>query len=81
MKRTLKNLVTAGIIGLTTLILANKAEAGVSGNIKYIHTSDESRSSGSYLESNLFYGLPRGISGYSFVDLYYHGMVILEELL
>lgn len=73
MKKTLKDIVTAGMIGLATLLHVKKAEANVSGNVKWIQTTEEAKSYGSYVESNVFYGLPKGVNGYTFVDLYNDG--------
>ena len=71
--KNLRSIVTVGMIGLATLIPIRDAKADVSGNVKYIQTTEESNSSGSYPECNVFYELPRGINGYTFIDLYDHG--------
>lgn len=64
---------TSIVVGAATLALSSpRIDADVSGNIKYIQTTQESNSLGSYPEANVFYGLPRGISGYTFLDLYNH---------
>ncbi len=72
-RSTLRGL--AGIVALGVAALAlspSKTNADVGGNIKYVQTSEESNSLGSYPEANVFYNLPKGISGYTFVDLYNH---------
>ena len=83
-QKVLRNIATAGIISLTALTLPNKAMAEVHGNIKYIKTTEESNSVGSYVEGNFFYELPGKINGYTFVDLYgkehgYFGKTSLDK--
>jgi len=69
MKRTLKSLVTAGAIGLASL-MSMKAEAQVHGSVEYIQSE---KSENSYSRLNLFYGLPEDVRGFSFIELYDNG--------
>ncbi|MDP3986912.1 MAG: hypothetical protein Q8P81_01660 [Nanoarchaeota archaeon] len=69
----LKTIITAGVMGLATLLPGRAESDNLSGNVKYIQTSNESNSLGSYPETNVFYGLPRGMKGFTFMDLYTDG--------
>jgi hypothetical protein len=52
----------------------------VSGDVGYIYSGEQE---GSYLETNLFYGLPWGVNGFTYVDLYnlggYFGETSLDK--
>jgi len=64
-KKTLRNIRNSlKYLGIATAIgLAPKmTEAGVNGNTRYVHPDN-------YVETNAFYGLPKDVRGYTFMDL------------
>lgn len=70
MRKTLRSLLTAGTIGLASLMPAKKAEAQVAGNIEYIQSEKKENSFG---RLNMFYSLPEKANGFSFIEFYRNG--------
>lgn len=75
MKNILKNLVTSTVIGLVTLFPIKNA-SGSDGVLKYVHPTQNGVSdtyNEPYLEQNAFYNLPKGIKGFTWVQMYNKG--------
>ena len=72
MTKTLRNLVTAGAVGLgvATGMPAERAEAQVAGNVEYIQSEKNEKS---FARGNIFYGLPQNVNGFSFIEFYKNG--------
>lgn len=70
MKKTIRNLIGAGIIGLASLFPMKNANAQISGDIEGIKSFESEQS---YFRPNIFYDLPLGIKGYTFGEFYEDG--------
>lgn len=69
MKKTLRNILAGISIGVASL-LPMKSNAQINGNIEGIKSFEPEKS---YVRTNLFYGLPLEIKGYTFGEFYSDG--------
>jgi hypothetical protein len=67
MKKTLRNLTAGVMLGACSLIPMKNANAQLSGSIETIKSS---KPKNSYIRPCLFYDLPAGIKGFTFLEFY-----------
>lgn len=69
MIKSLKNaLIGAGLVSATCGAVA-QAQGNVSGNVEYIQPTNTKNNKDAYARINAFYGFPRDVSGFTFLEM------------